>query len=211
MGLDISHCKATFERPNTTDPNLLGGETKDNFNGFNVPFEHFHKYVKQIECGNILHTVIIVKQENLLEEVKEWFKNYEYSIFIKESEEQLNRQLEKYEINNGLKNLYKYYNENVSGEKWIVLSYYEILKKKGFYYNQIGEQRKGMNGKFWERFCREDISNFALKEDFDFAFSCLDFDEDNETKEDFNLRKLNFKENFIDNFELGASFLSVSY
>lgn len=158
MGLDISHCKATLERRKTTDPNLIGGITRSGYAHFNVPFENFKRYIQEIDCASILNKVIIVRDESQLTEVKDWFKNSDYSYFFKESDEELNKHLIEYEIKNGFQNLNKHFSDQ---DKWIDLSYYEILKNEGFYFTEVGEQRKGMNEKFWERFYSNEVYDFA--------------------------------------------------
>lgn len=211
MGLDITHYKATLEKPQTTDPTSICGETREGYNDFNVPFEHFKQYIQEIDYPNILNTVIIVMQEYQLNHVKEFFKDSNYTFFLKTNEEEFNNLLTKHEIENDLIGLHKHMNDQVLGAKWIVLDYYEILKKEGFYYEEVGYQRKGINSKFWDRFSSEDIYNFALKEDFEYAYSCIDYYWSSDTSEIVKLRKEDFKKNFIDNFESGASFLSLSY
>ena len=101
--------------------------------------------------------------------------------------------------------------EDVHYTNWIILKYYCLEKKDGFYFKSVGEQRKGMNGQFWEKFCNGDKYNFALKEDFEYAFSCVDRYWDSDTEESVRERKEKFKKEFLDNFELGASFMSISY
>lgn len=81
---------------------------------------------------------------------------------------------------------------------------------EGFYFQEVGYQRKGMNNKFWKRFCSSKTYDYALLEDFHFAYESLKRNEA-ESKSEFMKRKQYFKENFIDNFEIGKSFLSVSY
>ncbi|GAL86140.1 hypothetical protein MYP_3369 [Sporocytophaga myxococcoides] len=211
MGLDITHYKATLIKPQTTDPTSVLSETRESYNDFNVPFQHFKQYIQEIDCPNILDTVIIAKQENHLDEAKEFLKNYNYTFFLKTNDEELNNLLTKHEIENGLIGLHKHMHDQVLGARWIVLYYYEILKKEGFYYEEVGYQRKGMSSKFWDRFSSEDIYNFALKEDFEYAYSCVDYCWSIDTREIVKQRKEDFKNNFIDNFESGASFLSLSY
>ncbi len=64
-----------------------------------------------------------------------------------------------------------------------------------------------MDSKFWDKFCTSDQHNFALKEDFDYALSCIDSHSETPIENNVN----HFKKQFIDNFELGASFMSISY
>lgn len=208
MGLDISHIKATLNKPVTTDPYELGGMTEDTFNGFDVPFTHFEKYIQKIDCANILKTAILVKNENDLEYVKEWFKVNDYEILFENNQDSLEKKLREYELRNKLGKLHNHIDK--SPQKWDLLYHYEIIKKTGFYEVEEGYQRKGMNSDFGY-FYQNDKSEFVLKDDFERAYKCIDFYWESDTKEELILRKRNFKENFIDKFEFGASYLSVSY
>jgi hypothetical protein len=218
MGLDITHFKATMEK---AEPHHLfyigdgiygetGAEVRETFDHFNVDFDHFQKYIQEIDVPTEIETVIIVKGIENLKRVKEHFKSTEPTIIVRENEEQLQQELNYFETKKGYLNLKKNFND-ISYAEWIILKYYTVEKKEGFYFKSVGEQRKGMNGKFWSRFCNEDKSNFALKEDFDYAFSCIDKYWDSDTKASVEQRKEKFKTEFIDNFELGASFMFVSY
>ncbi|WP_221418046.1 hypothetical protein, partial [Fulvivirga kasyanovii] len=62
-----------------------------------------------------------------------------------------------------------------------------------------------------KRFCSSDTYHFALKEDFQFALSCVDFYWTEDTEDELKQRKQNFNTNFLDKYEYGASFLTVSY
>lgn len=208
MGLDITHCKATLERPEHSSPSCWPAVYRESFEGFNVPFSHFDRYVQEVDCPRIIETAILVKQEKYLQEVKDWFSEDRFRIIFSGNDLQISNQLIDFERDKKLSNYNKSFHDT---EKWKVLDYYEILKKEGFYYQECGEQRKGVNDRFWDRFRSTEISDFALKEDFEFAWSCVDYYWKNDTEEIVRERKENFKKNFIDNFELGASFLSLSY
>ena len=208
MGLDISHIRATLERPKTKNPDELGGTLEEYFDGFNVPLSHFGRYIQEIDCANILTTSILVKEEKYLQYTIEWLKDYDYNIFFEKEPSKLEKVVEAFELRNRLTNLEKYRDSNP--EKWELLYHYEIVKKVGFYTTEEGYQRKGMNDEFRKRFFRDDIFDFALKEDFEFAYQCIDYYWE-ETKEEVEKRRKNFKTNFLDKFELGASYLSVSY
>ena len=68
-----------------------------------------------------------------------------------------------------------------------------------------------MNEEFWKRFYSDTIYDFALWEDFEYAYECVDYYWPSDTKQDLVERKKKFKENFLDQYELGASFLRLSY
>lgn len=191
MGLDITHYKATFEK--CDDEELFingldlhgesGIETKHSFKDFNVDFYYFEKYIQLIDIPKVINQLEIDlnKSNNLI---------YEDVINDFEKRNNLN-EFKKRKLVNSNTNLRTIY-------------YYELEKMEAFYFKDVAYQRKGMNQEFYNKFCNSKYYNFALKEDFEFAFSCLDEKENSE--------KVNyFKENFIDNYEHGSSFLSVSY
>ncbi|WP_108805506.1 hypothetical protein [Aquimarina sp. Aq107] len=218
MGLDITHYKATMEKAESHTLFYIGndiyGETgaeiREKFDDFNVDFDHFRKYVQEIDVPTEVETVIIIKGIENLKNVKEHFKSSERTFIVKENEKQLQKELDDFEKMKDYQNLKKDF-EDIHHTNWIILKYYTLEKKEGFYFKSVGEQRKGMNGKFWDKFCNGNKCNFALKEDFYYAFSCVDRYWDTDTKQIVRLRKEEFKKKFLDNFELGASFMSISY
>ncbi|WP_445710056.1 hypothetical protein [Flavobacterium sp.] len=218
MGLEITHYKATLEKAQDHDLFYIGldiyGETgaeiREKFDTFNVDFNHFSNYIQEVDVPTEVESVIIIKGSENVEKVKAHFTSNDYVFLIRENEEQLERELQDFEKKKGYQNLKKCF-KNYDYTDWIFLKYYTTEKKEGFYFKSVGEQRKGMNDKFWNKFCNENTSNFALKEDFNYAFSCVNYNEYSDTEEEVNQRKEEFKKIFIDNFEDGASFMSVSY
>jgi hypothetical protein len=68
-----------------------------------------------------------------------------------------------------------------------------------------------VNQKFWERFKSDTIYHFALKEDFEYAYTCVDYCWEDDTEEEVRIGKEEFRKNFLENFEDGASFLALGY
>ncbi len=209
MGLDISHSKAVWERPASTDPDGWGTVTEEEYTGFNVDFSHFSTYIQKVDRALIVQTVIIVEEQKYLEETIAWFKKYDYPILFQDSAASLQKQIELLESHNRLHKLHKHLNQTPA--QWNVLHYYEITQATGFYTEDVGYQRKGVNDRFWERFYSRDVFNFALPEDFAFAYDCVDYYWPSDTEEDVRLRRLNFKQNFLETYEFGASYLALSY
>lgn len=218
MGLEITHYKATLEKAQDHDLFYIGldiyGETgaeiREKFDTFNVDFNHFSNYIQEVDVPTEVESVIIIKGSENVEKVKAHFTSNDYVFLIRENEEQLERELKDFEKKKGYQNLKKCFDDCHSD--WFILKYYTTEKKEGFYFKRVGEHQKGMNDKFWNKFCNENTSNFALKEDFNYAFSCVDYHYlDSDIKEEVALMKQEFKKSFLDNFELGASFMSVSY
>jgi hypothetical protein len=209
MGLDISHIKAVWKIPATTDPNGWGTVWEEDYTGFNVGFNHFSKYIQKVDRAFIVQTIIIVEEQKYLEETIAWFQKYDYPILFKDSEASLQKQINLLESHNHLHKLNKHL--NTTPARWNVLDYYEVTRATGFYTEDIGYQRKGMNDKFWNRFYSEDVFNFALPEDFAFAYDCVDHCWPSDTEEDVRLRRLNFRQQFLETYEFGASYLALSY
>lgn len=216
MGLDITHYKATLKLSENSEliniggeiRGMVGAETRENFSDFNVPFEYFDKYIQLIECPIITDTVIIVEDNEKFEYATNHFSNSGYKILLRNND--LEQNLSNYEKEKHLKEFGKHYGSSILNE-WTVLNYFRTERKEGFYYYQVGCQRKGMNENFWKRFCNNDIYEYALKDDFEYASKCVMRKQPYEPKADFELRKENFKKNFLDNYENGTSFMSVSY
>ncbi len=209
MGLDISHVKATSQRPIIKLPHQLHGVTEDDYTTFNVPFEYFHRYIQDIDTIQEIDSIIIVKEEKYLEETIAWFKKSGHHVIFNKEKQALEKELKAIESKKNLTHLHKFFDDGPS--QWIVLEYCDIIKKRGFYTAEVGYQRKGMNEKFWNRFLSNDIYDFALKEDFEYAYSSIDNAWGTDSKHDVETRKNEFKANFLDKFEAGASFLSLSY
>ena len=97
MSLDITHYKATLEPCEPHTLFLIGGqiysetgaEIREKFDGFNVDFDHFQKYIQKIEVPTEVDSVIIIKGAEHLAEVKEGFASRETTFIVKENEEHL--------------------------------------------------------------------------------------------------------------------------
>ena len=216
MGLDITHYKATLKLPENSEliniggqiRGIVGAEIRESFSDFNVPFEHFDNYIQLIDCPIVTDTVIIVEDIEKVEYVTNHFSNSDYKILLRN--DNLEQNLKDYEKEKDIKELGKHYGSSILNE-WKVLNYFRTERKEGFYYHQVGYQRKGMNENFWKRFCNDDIYEYALKDDFEYANKCVRSKQLYEPKADFELRKESFKKQFLDNYENGASFMSLSY
>lgn len=208
MGLDISHWKATLERPATSDPHKIGGMTEADFDGFDVPFSHFERYIQPIDCARIVQTTILVSDLEHLEYTQNWFKDNDYVILYDSDPRKLDQKIRAYESAYKLRRLRKHI--SADPVKWQLLQHYEIFQEIGFYQNEVGYQRKGMNEDF-TYFYQDDKSEFVLREEFERAYQCVDYYWPSDTKEEVWERRKNFKENFLDNYEYGASTLTVSY
>jgi hypothetical protein len=214
MRLDITHFKAAFQKDFPEDLPYVGDsagesliETRETFANYNVPFEHFKNYIQKVNCPEILQTAIIVKDAKDLADVENHYQNNDYKIFT--DSKQLEEELAIHEAKENLDGLNRHIDSGYLS-RWKIVSYYKNIQKEGIFFREVGYQRKRMNTAFWKRFCSSDTYCYALEEDFNFAFSCIE-KRDDETLEDAQEVIDNFKQNFLDNFELGSSFMVVSY
>jgi len=208
MGLDITHYKATLERPQKIEPFCTNFILESEFREFDVSFNYFQNFIQIIDTPNVLDTIIFPKKGNEIEEVKHYLNNDKYNFYFEENLAKINARVDKFiSENNLLKKLVNHWET----DKWFGFHIYEYKKQIGFYFEEVGEQRKGMNDNFWKRFSSDTISCFTKKEDFYYAFNCVDFYWDNDTKEEVENRKNLFKQNFLDKYEQNKSWMSLSY
>jgi hypothetical protein len=212
MGLDISHCQLTLTPNDVRD--FFTVETWDI--DCNLPIDVYSKYltdIKDIDFGRI---IAIVKNEYELEVLSktEWFNAAEYyKIFIGELNTNVRNDLERFIKIENLDKLERLELKNEhDGVEYHTISFGEDIIKKGFYYNDIGYQRKRMNDLFYELF-KDGPWLLGKKEDFDLAYSCVggDWYIENWGQEAVDKMREDFKRDFIDKFEYGKSLLTLSF
>ncbi len=207
MGLDIYHYKATLQKPKDLNPSSENYILEENYEGFDVDFSYFNKYIQLIDIPKILRTLIFAKKESELEEIKNFFK-CEYDFFYESNFLSINKVVDGFIIRNHQEGslLHKW-----ETPKWIGFHVFELEKKSGFYYEEVGYQRKGMNDRFAERFYSDSIYCYTKKEEFEFALSCVDFYWDDDTQAEVKKRKRQFKSEFLDNYEDKRSWMNTSW
>ena len=172
MGLDITHYKLSHS-PND-EGNQLSIEDWGSI--CNVPLEYFSKYITDVWEYDFDKTIAIVKDEQTLEKLKmdETFSEMDYmAVFIGTIDNKLRTDLATFIKNEKLDNLEKSrFTIESNGIKYSELSFGERVIKKGFYYDEVGYQRQGMNKLFYDTF-RTNIFLWGEKKDFDLAFECV--------------------------------------
>ncbi|PIF33204.1 hypothetical protein CLU81_3784 [Flavobacterium sp. 9] len=207
MGLDITHRKSTLKKPEKLTPSHTNYILESEFEGFDVGLDYFHNCIQNIDAPEILETIIFPKKENEIEEIKKFLSHVKHFLFEKDKEN-IEKSLQNFISKNQLSgNLLHSWETS----EWTGFYIFRMKKQTGFYFEEIGEQRKGMNNLFWTRFSSDDIHNFTKKEDFEHAFKCVDFYWDSDTQDDVEQRIKMFKENFVDKYEPNKSWLSLSY
>jgi hypothetical protein len=206
MGLDIYHYKATLIKPWNLNPFNQNYISEDTFEGFDVHFSYFNNYIQIIDTPKTLKTLIFAKKESEIDEIKK-FLSYEYDFFYESNILNIDNVVERYITQNNLQGslLHKW-----EAPKWIGFGVFEWERKSGFYYEEIGYQRKGMNERFGECFYSDSKFCFTHKTDFEFALSCIDFYWDDDTPEDVEQRKKQFKADLLINMrvkEVGCIYL----
>lgn len=169
MGLDITHYKLSHS-PND-EGNQLTVEDWDSI--CNVPLEHFSKYITDIWEYDFDKTIAIVKDEQTLEKLKtdQLFDEMGYmAVFVGTTDNKLRTNLAAFIKNEKLDKLEQSgFTIESNGIKYSELSFGERVKKKGFYYDEVGYQRQGMNKLFYDTF-NTNIFLWGEKKDFDLAF-----------------------------------------
>ncbi len=208
MGLDITHRKSTLKRPEKLDPFHRNYILENEFEDFDVDFNYFHDCIQTIDTPAVLETLIFPKKEDEIEEVKAFLKKYNYHFLFENDIKNIDNIVQKFISHNQLSGSLLH---SWEAPKWIGFDIFKMEKQTGFYFEEIGEQRKGMNKHFWSRFWSDEIYCFTKKDDFEYAFKCVDFYWDSDTKEEVELRKKLFKENFPDKYEPNKSWLNLDY
>lgn len=212
MGLDIAHYKLSHS-PNDEGNQLTVGDWDSICN---VPLEHFSKYITDVWEYDFDKTIAIVKDEQTLEKLKtnKTFSEMEYmAVFIGSIDNKLETDLATFIKNEKLDKLEKSgLTIESNGIKYSELSFGERVIKKGFYYDEVGYQRQGMNKLFYDTF-RTNIFLWGEKKDFDLAYECVggDYYKDSWSQEALDRLKANFKTSFVDKFVFGQSILNTSF
>jgi hypothetical protein len=211
MGLDITHYKLSHS-PNE-EGNQLTVEDWDSI--CNVPLEHFSNYITDIWEYDFGKTIALVKDEQTLEKLKtdETFTKMNYmAVFIGTANNKLRTDLATFIKNEKLDKLEKSgLTIEYNGIKYNELSFGERVKMKGFYYDEVGYQSKGMNKHFYDTF--KEYIFWGKKKDFDLAYDCVgdNYYKDSWSHEALGRLKANFKANFVDKFIFGQSILNTSF
>ena len=208
MGLDIYHNKATLQRPAVIDPFNHSYVLESDFEGFDANIDYFNACIQLVDSPRTLETIIYPKTEKDISEAKELLKDGDYIFqFVKDVDKMdiaLRRYVETYKLINN-------YVHKWEAPNWIGYHIYNYEKQRGFYYENVGFQRKGMNERFSARFASDGIVCFTGIADFEFALSCVDFYWDTDTKEDVEVRQEAFRKNFVNNYEINASWMDLDY
>lgn len=209
MGLDIGHSRATLIDPDERSL-FCSGIILSEYRGFNVPLTYFDPFIQDV------HTAILVKELVIPKDIKyyNWCcKDYKYlsnySVIFPINESYIEKKIQEFDKEYGSDELVRFeYTTQISRR---TITYFKKITCKGFYTENVGYQRKGMGSKF-NKFCHPEIFNWVGIENFYEAYESIEFDELREdTFQDYNERLVNFKENFIDKYKDGASYMTVSY
>ncbi|MCL2364378.1 MAG: hypothetical protein FWC71_06935 [Defluviitaleaceae bacterium] len=212
MGLDIYHFKATLTKPQKIYPGFENyfikyGDDEHKYNGFDVGMEYFEPYIQEIDVPKIKRTLIFVKNESDMDDMKK-FLYHETHFFYESNLANIDKAVMHHVVRNKMTNLHIH---KLDAPKWIVIYLFELVKETGFYYEEVGYQRKGMNKRFWEHFNSNSIYQYTHKSDFENALSCVDYYWKEDSAEVVNQRKQQFKIDFIDKYESNRSWLCICY
>lgn len=212
MGLDVTHYMFSHS-PNDEGRQLT---IEDWDLDCNVSLQYFSKYITDVWEYDFDKTIALVKDEQTLEKLRkdQLFDEMGYmAVFVGTTDNKLRTNLATFIKNEKLDKLEKSgFTIESNGIKYSELSFGERVIKKGFYYDEVGYQRQGMNKLFYDTF-RTNIFLWGEKKDFDLAFKCVggDYYKDSWSIEALDRLKANFKTNFVDKFVFGQSILCVSF
>lgn len=207
MGLDITHFKATLQRPKTVDLFSEIFVTLEEYEGFDTSFKYFESSIQKIDKPIILKTLIFPKRENQIDEIERTFLKYdEYEVLFEKNKDDIFKTVNIYKETESLKATLLHEWETTD---WFGFHFFIFEKVDGFYFEEVGYQRKGMNENLWTRFSSENTYNYTKKEDFEFALTCVDYYWKSDQKEEVENRRQLFKENFVDKYELNKSWISL--
>lgn len=205
MGLDLYHEKAVMVPVDPEDyyaAEILPPEAYEEYG--------FGRYLQDVPAWRALHMACFYDDEALLEHERAKFANseeaarYSYWIGTPESNDDALRDLER---RLGVARADATRFETWHGDKLtyrsMTLSYSEATTQSGIYYVEVGYQRKGMVRAFYDHFRNEAQDVFVREQVFRMLDGFLDPDDRDELLP-------NLRENFIDSYERGASFLYVS-
>lgn len=218
MGLDIYHCKATLEKPADLNPlsenfvTLSAIEGFDHeFEGFDVGIDYFQDYIQTLELPKTVHTFIFLKEGARSSKNIDYFLNSfsqsDYHI-VDEPAIDITDYILEFKHQHGLSHLSTHQRQT---RDWYLVHLCEQFHTKGFYYEEVGYQRKGMNQHFSGKFYHQENYRFTAQSDFAFALSCVDYYWPEDTKEEIEQRIALFKHDFVDTYETNRSWMHVSY
>jgi hypothetical protein len=213
MGLDIYHQKATLTKPaGLLEPgwDLLLRTDWPGY-GCNVGFEHFHRYAQLVDVPVKVSTLILF--DSPLDRLNsahfiDGFRADGYHIIDQLTEEGRGRAIQQLEQRENLAGLLRH---EWQTKWWRGRTCYREEPQEGFYVTEVGYQRKGVNGNFHQYFDPDRYELYAHRADFEYAYQCVDRYWPADTAADVARRRAQFRADFLDRYEDGASFLRPSY
>lgn len=211
MGLDVTHYKFSHS------PNDKGNQcTIEDWDlDCNVSLQNYSKFITDIWEYDFDKTIAIVKNERVLENLKkcEFFNEGNYiKIFIGSLNSKMQTDLARYIQDEKLDKLKKTdFMARHDDIEYRQISFGELVTKKGFFYDRVGYQCRGMNNLFYDTFTK--YLFWGEKKDFDLAYECVggDWYIDYWGQEDVDEMKAKFRANFVDKFVFGQSILCASF
>lgn len=200
----VQHLKALTKRPDALIPLCY---VEGSITEMDIPENYFINYMQLVDIPHYVCNLIVVKT---IQEY-DFLTNSKYSytkakdVLLHNPHPLVQEQVIKnYEEENNLLHFLKSHWEN--GDKYGI-KYFYFTQIKGFYYEEVCLQRIVMNPEIYNRFFEYSPDTFTAKDDFDFAFAHLNFYEQEGTNGFIDTGKDTFKQNFIDKYEEGSSFM----
>ena len=150
MGLDLSHRKLTFREPEYVDSFNVGRNLLEKLNFFK-PEERSNvtPFIQPIRLCVVKDIIWYAQTETQYHKFLNSKVSLKNEIIFEPDQAKLKSIILETEKAKGLTSMDKYERNTID---WNTISYYEFEIKEGFYSIYVGEQRKGVNKSFWERF-----------------------------------------------------------
>ncbi len=215
MGLDVCHYKLTLNPDDRN--NYLETEGWD-ASSCNLPLDTFTSYIQDIPSVEFNKYILVIEDKRHLDKIDKGILESAVQVYTGSAIEKVKDKIEEFILSQRLDKLERQYltcessgSNSESNCTYQSISFAENTIVQGFYYNEVGYQRKGMSNDFYAKF--KGYEFYGKKEDFENALKCVG-DEwyiEKWGQEVVNKMREDFRRDFVDSFEFGLSLLYPSF
>ncbi|GAA4273044.1 hypothetical protein U6A24_07195 [Aquimarina gracilis] len=214
--LRIGHHKLTLEKPEKI-------EVSNPFRYLSTHLNHFREedrkwvapYLQKIEWCKAIDRLEYATDESQYQKLKSQYIK-ESDVLYETNPERLKERITAYEHQNGLSNTKRYTRINIPGY-WNAITYYDLEYKEGFYasdagYYHVAYRINLLSTAFLKDVIQnDDIFYFMGYNYFEKAYNAINFGKESDVIEEVEKIRNQFKEQFINSYEKGISFLDITY
>lgn len=210
MGLDITHYKATRDKPQSTCPVLLDSSiiTEDYFHTeagiFDIGIDYFAPFLQQVEVPEVIKSLSLIDDNQHKAANIEKLQSAGIDTILSNTPN-IKQYISEYE-QKYCQGLEKYFDKKNGTYQW-----YKLHSQYGFYCKKVGYQSKGITDKFKQHFFLEEKSMFVQFKDFELAYQCIGKYLKQKKQDSIEHIRQLFQQNFLDKYEEGVSMMSVWY